>query len=380
MPKISVVMPTRNQVGFIGCAVDAVLAQTFPDFELIIINNGSTDGTTEYLDGLRDPRIIVRHREDRGALTSIDDGCRMASGEFLTWVSSDNVCAPYFLEALLAPFAADPGIGFSYSSYWTIDDRNALTGLNNRNLLRYRDLVFNRNAGCPAFLYRRALHETVGWYDVGMRFSGDTEMWARIFRIARVAYVVEPTHYYRMHDGQETKIAERTDAFAKEGRLMLDRYWQQTMHGSLSAVIEDLYPRLPTGCRDVRYFFCVWSLAANFYYYTDPGAAWTLMRFCLSLTPPEHLAAVLQFAAACAPADSIDAAQATILGALRANPQIDQARAEALAASMLAAKPPARSPIVTLPRADLAECFEREPPAAFSFLAQRHALPPLAGA
>lgn len=377
MPKFSIVMPTRNHMRFIRSTVHSVLTQTIDDFEFIIVNNGSTDGTTEYLNNLRDPRVRIIHQDDQGAVKGINRGVRAASGEFVTWISSDNICAPYFLEALHAPFGRMPEIGFSYSAYCTIDDDNNHTGINTGNQLRYRDLIFNRNAGCPAFLYRNSLHEKLGYYDETLRFSADTEMLARIFKICPTAYVLEPTHHYRYHAGQETAVAERTGGFISEGQTLVVRYWHDQMGGILQNIVKDIYPGIPEG-NIQAYFLCVWSLAASFYYYLAPLNTRRILLNCARFARSDFLLDILTVLTATAENPGDPAVLAEVAAALAHNKDIDHAAAMTLAKALAAGAPPYDPRrIVSLPRQDLGELFERPASKVTSFSQFRHPIGPI---
>jgi hypothetical protein len=96
--KVSVVLPTYNHLQLLPTAVESVLAQTYQDFELIIVNDGSTDGTREYLNSLKDPRVRVIHQDNKHLPEALNTGFRATRGELLTWISSDNYCVPVFLE------------------------------------------------------------------------------------------------------------------------------------------------------------------------------------------------------------------------------------------------------------------------------------------
>lgn len=370
-------MPTRNQMRFIRSTVHSVLTQSIDDFEFIIVNNGSTDGTTEYLNSLNDPRIQVIHQDNQGAIKGLNRGVHLASGEFITWISSDNICAPYFLEALHQPFLKETSIEFSYSAYCTIDDDNKHTGINNGNQLRYRDLIFNRNAGCPAFLYRHDLHQKIGFYDETFRYSGDTEMLARIFRICHTAYVIEPTHHYRYHAGQETAIAERTGAFSEEGKIMTVRYWHDQMGGIIHNIIKDIYPLIPENDPDA-YFICLWSLAAIFYNYIAPSNTYKLLMLCLRGIPNDFLSDTLSFLIKSREITDTTKILSEIQDSISQNKMVNIENAMNLAKYLIAETQPYNPHrIISLPRYDLGERFERPRSKVFSFSQLRHPIGPV---
>lgn len=198
LPLVSVVLPTYNHLKFLPQAVQSVLAQTFHNFELIIVNDGSTDGTKEYLDTLNNPRIRVIHQENKRLPGALNTGFQAAQGELLTWVSSDNYCSPVFLEALVGALQAFPEAGFAYSMFAWIDEQDRITRLNQNDNLTYRRLL-SSNPGIASFMYRRECHEEVGWYAPELEGAEDWDMWLRILEHYPVVYVPEILYYYRLH-------------------------------------------------------------------------------------------------------------------------------------------------------------------------------------
>jgi glycosyltransferase involved in cell wall biosynthesis len=98
--KVSVVMPTYNQDKYIEKAIDGILAQTMTDFELIIVNDGSTDDTEKIIQGFKDPRIKYIKKENGGTGSALNEGFKTAKGKYETWFSSDSVMYPNNLEVL----------------------------------------------------------------------------------------------------------------------------------------------------------------------------------------------------------------------------------------------------------------------------------------
>lgn len=100
--KVSVIIPAYNHERFIGAAIDSVLHQTYQDFELIVINDGSTDRTGEIIQSYKDERIIYRYQENQDAYNTINRGLSMVSGDYVAILNSDDVYSPTRLERLVA--------------------------------------------------------------------------------------------------------------------------------------------------------------------------------------------------------------------------------------------------------------------------------------
>jgi glycosyltransferase involved in cell wall biosynthesis/MoaA/NifB/PqqE/SkfB family radical SAM enzyme len=197
-PAISVVLPTYNHLKFLPKAIGSVLEQTRRDFELIVVNDGSTDGTREYLDGLKDPRIRVIHQENKRLPEALNAGFRAARGQLLTWVSADNYCAPAFLETLSAALEAHPEAGFAYSAFASIDDQDSVTAIHQDQDLSHHKMLAG-NSSIASFMYRRTCQEEIGLYDSALEGAEDWDYWVRILEHFETVYVPVVLYYYRRH-------------------------------------------------------------------------------------------------------------------------------------------------------------------------------------
>lgn len=109
-PRVSVLMMCYNTAAYLPAAVNSVLAQTFTDFEFIIVNDGSTDGTAQWLDQLEDPRIKVIHQENQGLGSPINKHLRRCQGELIARVDSDDLCDPERIAKQVALMDASPDV------------------------------------------------------------------------------------------------------------------------------------------------------------------------------------------------------------------------------------------------------------------------------
>lgn len=116
-PAVSIVLPTFNRVDVIGRAIDSVMKQTFEDWELLIVDDGSTDGTAEAVSHL-DPRIRVLRQENAGVYTARNHGLAKALGRYLTFLDSDDEWAPHFLELTTAFLRHHPDEHFVTTEFW----------------------------------------------------------------------------------------------------------------------------------------------------------------------------------------------------------------------------------------------------------------------
>lgn len=241
-PRVSIVLPVYNHLRFLPEAIGSILAQTYRDFELVIVNDGSTDGTREYLDALADPRVVVVHQDNRRLPSALNTGFARARGELLTWTSADNHVSPLFLEGLVGALDAHPDAGFAYSAFAWIDDESRITGIHRDQEVSVRSL-FKQNPGIAAFLYRRSCAEAVGEYDPALEGAEDWDMWLRIVERTPAVYVPEVLYYYRLHDDSMT--VKKRERVAEASRQVVRNAIAR--RGQLD--IEELFPTL-AACRD----------------------------------------------------------------------------------------------------------------------------------
>lgn len=121
---VSIVLPVFNGEDYLNEALDSVLAQRWRDWELIAVDDGSTDATPAILDDYarRDPRIVAVHQANKKLPGALNAGFARARGEFLTWTSADNRLRPEFLEILAAELRARPGVDLVYADYDLVDE------------------------------------------------------------------------------------------------------------------------------------------------------------------------------------------------------------------------------------------------------------------
>ncbi|MBW2258128.1 MAG: glycosyltransferase family 2 protein, partial [Deltaproteobacteria bacterium] len=110
-PKVSVVIPVYNRERYIGQAIDSILSQSFRDFELIVVDDGSSDGTPAVVERCGDPRVrLVRHETNQGIPRTRNRGLLEARGEYVAWLDSDDVALPQRLRVQVDVLDRSPGI------------------------------------------------------------------------------------------------------------------------------------------------------------------------------------------------------------------------------------------------------------------------------
>jgi hypothetical protein len=208
-PEISVVMAVYNGEPHLVEAVWSICRQTFREFEFIIINDGSTDGTAEILSryAAEDSRIRVFTQPNAGLVASLNRGCQAARGEFIARMDADDVSLPTRLEQQIAFMRALPRIAALGSASQFIQD-GALLDLYERPPLRHREIMevlfLGNPVVHPSMLIRRAALEMVGYYRPLFVAAEDLDLWLRLGERYELANLDDVLVHRRKHAEQVT--------------------------------------------------------------------------------------------------------------------------------------------------------------------------------
>lgn len=202
-PRVSVLMSVYNGERYLAEAVESILNQTFTDFEFIIVDDGSTDGTCVCLDAFRDQRIVrLRNETNIGLRRSLNKGLKLARGEYVARMDADDVSLPRRLEAQVAFMDAHPEVGVVGCAIRCIDS----SGFTIRKVCHPTghgpilwQLFFYTPIAHPTAVYRRAIVERVGGYDPSFAHAEDRDLWRRVSSVARLANLRETHLLYRVH-------------------------------------------------------------------------------------------------------------------------------------------------------------------------------------
>ena len=218
MPIISVCMPVYNGARYLSESITSVLQQTFTDFELIVVDDGSTDQSASIIQSFNDARLTyIKNDEQLGLVGNWNKCIEVASGEYLCIFHQDDVMLPQNLKKKINQLTNNPAVGFVYSDVLLINEKGRVTA--NRWYVKTEpetdfvhsgpDFFGQLMAGynlvcCPSVVARRACYETVGGFDERLPYAADWEMWLRLALFYDVAYLVEPLLKYRWHPSNET--------------------------------------------------------------------------------------------------------------------------------------------------------------------------------
>lgn len=270
-PTVSIVLPCYNGAGFLAQSIDSVIAQTYADWELIIVNDCSTDNSLEIMQEYanRDSRIRIIDNEHNLKLPgALNRGFHEAKGKYLTWTSHDNRMAPNMLEEFVNYLDANPDKGLVTACYaaFSLKTGEQLYEVHHPDPQLHLPLY---NCVCYAFMYRREVLETVGDYDTTLFLVEDYDYWVRIWQKYPVGKIYKVLYYTGV--GEETLTLSRKKEIAEKLLEMRLRYFtdfDKALNGHpdlqrrLYNSVADNMHRLPrirfTAVRGLEYFSFYW--------------------------------------------------------------------------------------------------------------------------
>lgn len=218
-PKVSVCIPVYNGEKYLRECIESVLSQTFTEFELVIVNDASTDSSKQLVQAYRDPRIRYHENDANLGLVGNWNRClQLSRGEYVCVFHQDDAMEAGNLERKVAALESDPQLGMVYSDAAIVDEHGRHSGEHwfnavdpNVDFVRSGQSFFDLLLGnlnvvsCPTVLARRACYEQIGGFDTRLPFSVDMEMWMRIALFYDVAYLAAPLVQYRYHESNLTR-------------------------------------------------------------------------------------------------------------------------------------------------------------------------------
>ncbi|MGL5875333.1 MAG: glycosyltransferase family 2 protein [Xenococcaceae cyanobacterium] len=214
-PKVSVIIPTYNAMSYLPSAIESVLKQTFSNFELIIVDDGSTDRTVEWTSELTDSRIKVILQDNYGSARARNQGIAIADGEYIALLDADDLWESTKLEKQVRFLDENPEIGIVDTWTLLIDDSGQSTGkvvVSKANRDVWQQLVqFQPVCACDSTpLIRRQCFETVGLFDENLLFLEDLDLWIRLAERFKFDAIKEPLVRYRQHSGSKSTNCRET--------------------------------------------------------------------------------------------------------------------------------------------------------------------------
>jgi len=218
--KASVVVPNLNYAQFLQANLDSLAAQNRPDLEVIIVDGGSTDGSLELIESwARDHQARWISEPDEGQAQAINKGFRLARGEILTWLNSDDMLAPNAVARAIEAFDQDQSLGFLWGFCLFIDSDGQPLRIGNPDVRS--DFSELRGSRCfvtqPGSWFRRSVLDQFGLIDESYHYAFDYEIFLRLSGKVKAYFLPEVVSQFRLHSSSKS-VSHRRDFLPEQWR------------------------------------------------------------------------------------------------------------------------------------------------------------------
>ncbi|MDR3061732.1 MAG: glycosyltransferase [Dysgonamonadaceae bacterium] len=220
--KASILLPVYNAASFLAESIASILNQSFEDFELIILNDGSKDGSKEIIFAFTDARIrYVENETNLGLIKTLNKGIEICTGEYIIRMDADDICAPERIEKQIRFLEKHPDIGLCGTWAYVIDNKGVVTGkIINQTSSSFISisLLFSAPLIHPSVCFRSSLLKQHPYHEVPV--AEDYDLWCRLNEYTKIANIPDFLLYYRWHD---TNISREKQQIQEQNKETLIR-------------------------------------------------------------------------------------------------------------------------------------------------------------
>jgi glycosyltransferase involved in cell wall biosynthesis len=229
MVKLSIVIPHLNYGRYLKRCLDSALAQTFKDYEIILVDGGSTDNTYEVLKDY--PMVtVLKDVPPRGPVRATNKGIDIMKGEYFVQLNSDCYINPEMYQECVEILDKKPNVGMVYTSWYIIDDNDKQTGFANQPAKFDRNILLQYNyIDAAGLMLRKTCFDKVGKFDERCPMSMDWLMAAKVSRYFDVEFLNKPLFAYRVHSGQITQNPKLIEDNNRAKKIMRGYYGKDVL-------------------------------------------------------------------------------------------------------------------------------------------------------
>lgn len=250
MPALSVIIPSYNHADFLKQRLDSVFVQTFDDFEVIILDDCSTDHSRDIIEQYRCypqvSRIVYNEYNSGSTFVQWAKGIELCTADLVWIAESDDFTDPDFLSSLLPPLLSNEQLGIAYCQSLSVDQHNEIIGnwyvyteslsgtqfksdfyMNGKDYIRNFLIHKNTIPNASAVVFRKKYYEQAGGIETGIKYCGDWVNWLKILLISDIYFHARPLNYFRQHENsviaQAVKHFDHTKYIEQHDRTMRKR-------------------------------------------------------------------------------------------------------------------------------------------------------------
>lgn len=231
MAKVSVIIPVYNGEKYIAEALDSALNQTFTDYEVIVVNDGSVDSTEDIVANYvqkHPEKIFYFYQKNRGLAAARNAAIHYSKGKYLALLDADDRWLPERLEETVKVMENDSTVGLVHSNIIRFSD-NGVLDIPKRKTKYLNGMIFNHiflrdaHIACPTVLIRRSSLDELGMFDENLSYLGceDRDLWLRIARHSKVSYIDKVLAYYRIN---ANSMSHNQDKMHKARLYVVDKH------------------------------------------------------------------------------------------------------------------------------------------------------------
>jgi glycosyltransferase involved in cell wall biosynthesis len=212
LPKVAVIIPTYNRANLIGEGIQSVLHQTFTDFEIIVVDDGSSDNTKDVVARYTDPRIRYEYRENNGVSAARNAGAKVCNAEYVAFLDSDDIYLENALEKMIKSLDAHKQVGYSYgqanimkvgkTAYRIRKSHVHESSVVLESKEQLRELIFHKPMNVSTSIIRHSCFDEIGGFNEDLWFAEDHHLFVRLSKKYPSAYIAEPVTNMRFHSIQ----------------------------------------------------------------------------------------------------------------------------------------------------------------------------------
>lgn len=222
-PLVSIITPSYNQGKYIRRTIESVINQDYENLEYIVIDGESTDNTLSILEEYNDKLIYISEK-DKGQSHAINKGFKLAKGEIVAWLNSDDIYESNCISKIVKEFMNNQNVGLIYGDGYTFDENDDnikkfsfIQNFDRWVLINIWDYILQ-----PTTFFRKSYLEKINYLNINLKYCMDWDLWIRLSCISEVYYLKEPLAYARIYE--ETKTSSGGKERLKEIKSLMQYY------------------------------------------------------------------------------------------------------------------------------------------------------------
>lgn len=236
MPILSIIIPSYNHANLLSKAIQSVKEQSFSDWELIIIDDGSTDDTKEIVHRYSDSRIKYYFQNNQGVATAMNNGFNHAVGNYFAWLDADNYYNKDTFRIISDSISNNKSVDIFFGNISLFNDKENLKILKPNKTLSYNQLMINTSGAVPlqpGVFFKKELFTKSEGFNTKYKISGDIDFWIKVFKLnPTYLYINKTFGFYYLDDSGISQGIKGVQNGLKEMRIILNEH-NQHLYGRI---------------------------------------------------------------------------------------------------------------------------------------------------